>query len=223
MGDVNLRKAMAYALDIEQVSEVLYNGLRVRANSLIPPVFESFYDKSLKGYVYDPEKAKEILDKAGYKDVDGDGFREDPKGKKLEIKLASMSGDSVQEEITAYYLQNWRDVGLNVTLSTGRLIEFNSFYDMVKADHPEIDVFMGAWGTGTNPSPSGLYGASDQYNFSRYTSDLLEKTIQNIDSPLHLINIIVRTNLRFSKNILKKLQQLCQCNSDMKFIRSISV
>ncbi|RKQ18100.1 oligopeptide ABC transporter substrate-binding protein [Ureibacillus endophyticus] len=183
MGDVNLRKAMAYALDIEQVSEVLYNGLRVRANSLIPPVFESFYDKSLKGYVYDPEKAKEILDKAGYKDVDGDGFREDPKGKKLEIKLASMSGDSVQEEITAYYLQNWRDVGLNVTLSTGRLIEFNSFYDMVKADHPEIDVFMGAWGTGTNPSPSGLYGASDQYNFSRYTSDLLEKTIQNIDSP----------------------------------------
>ena len=183
MGDVNLRKAMAYALDIEQVSEILYDNLRVRANSLIPPVFESFHDQSLKGYVYDPEKAKELLDQAGYIDVDGDGFREDPKGKKLEIKLASMSGDSIQEEITAYYLQNWRDVGLNVTLTTGRLIEFNSFYDMVKADHPEIDVFMGAWGTGTNPSPAGLYGAADQYNFSRYTFEILEKTIQNIDSP----------------------------------------
>ncbi|SOB91621.1 peptide/nickel transport system substrate-binding protein [Ureibacillus xyleni] len=183
MGDVNLRKAMAYALDIEQVSEVLYNNLRVRANSLIPPVFESFHDDSLKGYVYDPEKAQKLLDKAGYIDVDGDGFRENPKGKKLEIKLASMAGDSTQEEITAYYLQNWKDVGLNVTLTTGRLIEFNSFYDMVKADHPEIDVFMGAWGTGTNPSPAGLYGAADQYNFSRYTSELLETTIQNIDSP----------------------------------------
>ena len=41
MGDVKLRQAMAYALDIEQVSEVYYNGLRERANSLIPPVFSS--------------------------------------------------------------------------------------------------------------------------------------------------------------------------------------
>ncbi|RKJ00021.1 oligopeptide ABC transporter substrate-binding protein, partial [Butyricicoccus sp. 1XD8-22] len=83
----------------------------------------------------------------------------------------------------AYYLQNWRDVGLNVTLSTDRLIEFNSFYEKIEADDPEIDMFMGAWGTGTNPSPAGLYGASDPYNLTRYTSDFLENTIKNIDSP----------------------------------------
>ncbi|RUL54257.1 oligopeptide ABC transporter substrate-binding protein [Lysinibacillus antri] len=183
MGDANLRKAMAYALDIEQVSEVFYNNLRERANSLIPPVFESFYDRSLKGYVYDPKKAISILDEAGYIDVDGDGLREDSAGKKLEIKFAAMSGDSTHAEIIAYYLQNWKDIGLNVTLTTGRLIEFNSFYDKVQADDPEIDVFMGAWGTGTNPSPAGLYGAADQFNFSRYTSDELEEIIKNIDSP----------------------------------------
>lgn len=40
-----------------------------------------------------------------------------------------------------------------------------------------------AWGTGTNPSPSGLYGKSDAFNFSRFTSDFLEETIQKIDSP----------------------------------------
>jgi len=183
MGNEKLRQAMGYALDIEQVSEVFFNNLRVRANSLIPPVFTVFHDDQLKGYTYDPEKAKALLDEAGYKDVNGDGLREDPKGKKLEIKLASMTSDETAEEITAYYLQNWKDVGLNVTLTTGRLIEFNSFYDKVKADDPEIDIFMGAWSTGTNPSPSGLYGKADEFNFSRYTSEELETAIKNIDSP----------------------------------------
>ncbi|MDN4492280.1 oligopeptide ABC transporter substrate-binding protein [Ureibacillus aquaedulcis] len=183
MGNQQLRQAMGYALDIEQVSEVFYNNLRERANSLIPPVFEAFYDEELAGYTYDPEKAMALLDEAGYEDVDGDGFREDPNGEPLEIKLASMSSDATQEEIIAFYLQNWADVGLNVTLTTGRLIEFNAFYDMVEADDPEIDIYMGAWGTGTNPSPSGLYGEADPFNYSRYTSEELETTVRAIDSP----------------------------------------
>ncbi|MGM9948733.1 MAG: oligopeptide ABC transporter substrate-binding protein [Lysinibacillus sp.] len=182
MGDVELRKAMGYALDIEQVSEVYYNGLRERANSLIPPVFESFYDDSLEGYTYNPDKAIEILDAAGYKDVDGDGFREDKEGKPLEIRLAAMSGDQTQEDVISFYLQNWKDVGLNVTLATGRLIEINSFYDKVQNDDPEIDIFMGAWGTGTNPSPIGIYSKTAVFNFSRYSSDELETTLMNIDS-----------------------------------------
>lgn len=182
MGNQALRQAMGYALDIEQVSEVYYYDLRERANSLIPPVFTSFYDKTLKGYTYDPEKAKALLDEAGYKDVDDDGYREDPNGEKLEIKFAAMAGESVQQDIVTYFIQNWKDVGLNVTLTTGRLIEFNSFYDKIAADAPDIDIFMGGWGTGTNPSPAGLYGKADPYNFSRYTSEELETIIQNIDS-----------------------------------------
>ncbi|MFB5085808.1 oligopeptide ABC transporter substrate-binding protein [Psychrobacillus sp. PGGUH221] len=183
MGDVKLRQAMGYAIDVEQVAEVFYGGLRERANSLIPPVFESFYDSSLEGYKYDPDKANALLDEAGYKDTNGDGIREDKAGKPLEIKFATMAGDDIAEDITQFYLQNWKDVGLNVTLTTGRTIEFNSFYDKVEADDPEIDIFMAAWGTGTNPSPSGLYSKTAQYNFSRYSSDFLETTLTNIDSP----------------------------------------
>lgn len=183
MGDKVLRQAMGYALDIEQVNEVFYFDLRERANSLIPPVFKSFHDASIEGYNYDPEKAKKLLDDAGYKDTDGDGLREDPKGEKLSIKLAAMAGDETQEQVISYYLQNWGEVGLDVQLATGRLIEFNTFYDKVQADDPEIDVFMGAWGTGTNPSPAGLYSKTAVYNFSRYTSEDLEGLLTAIDSP----------------------------------------
>ncbi|WP_277586074.1 oligopeptide ABC transporter substrate-binding protein [Psychrobacillus antarcticus] len=183
MGNKTLRQAMGYALDIEQVNEVFYFDLRERANSLIPPVFKSFHDASIEGYNYDPEKAISLLDEAGYKDTDGDGLREDPNGEKLTIKLAAMSADETQEQVISYYLQNWGEVGLDVQLATGRLIEFNTFYDKVQADDPEIDIFMGAWGTGTNPSPAGLYSKTAAYNFSRYTSEKLEGLLTDIDSP----------------------------------------
>jgi peptide/nickel transport system substrate-binding protein len=182
MGDVNLRKAMAYALDVEQVTEEFYNGLRERANAIIPPVFSSFHDASLEGYSYDEDKANSILDEAGYKDIDNDGFRETPEGEKLEINFASMSGDDVAEQISQFWLQNWEAVGLNVKYTDGRTIEFNSFYDRVEADDPKIDVYMAAWGVGSNPSPSGIYGHNATYNYIRYTSPTLQETLKKIDS-----------------------------------------
>lgn len=39
-----------------------------------------------------------------------------------------------------------------LSLSGGRLIEFNTFYKKVQADDPEIDIYQAAWGTGTNRS-----------------------------------------------------------------------
>ena len=182
VGDVKLRQAMGYALNVEEVAATFYNGLRERANAFIPPVFSSFHDASLKGYTYDPEKAIAILDEAGYKDVDGDGLRENPKGEKLQIKLATMSGDDIAEQIAVYWLQNFNEVGLDVVLTDGRTIEFNSFYDRVEADDPEIDIFMGAWGVGSNPSPSGIYGHNATYNYIRYTSPTLQETLKKIDS-----------------------------------------
>ncbi|MGG0656398.1 ABC transporter substrate-binding protein [Rummeliibacillus pycnus] len=182
MGDVKLRQAIAYAMDIEQVTEAYYDGLRTRANSLIPPVFQSFYNDSLKGYNYDPEKAKKLLDEAGYKDTNKDGYREDPKGKEFTIKIATMAGSDKDAKIDQFYIQNWKDVGLKVEYTTGRPIEFNSFYDKVQADDKEIDMFMAAWGTGTNPSPMGLYSKEAQFNFSRTVSDELTTLLNDIDS-----------------------------------------
>jgi peptide/nickel transport system substrate-binding protein len=182
MGDVKLRQAMGYALDIETVTETFYDGLRERANAIVPPVFSSFHDANLEGYTYNTDKANALLDEAGYKDVDNDGFREDKNGEKLVINYATMSGDDIAEQIAAFWIQNWAEVGLNVQLTDGRTIEFNSFYDRVGADDPQIDIFMGAWGVGSNPSPSGIYSHNAEYNFSRYTSETLQTTLKNIDS-----------------------------------------
>lgn len=174
MADVNLRKAMWHAIDNDAVGKQFYHGLRWRANTLIPPSHPTFHDKDNPGLTYDPEKAKKILDEAGYKDVDGDGMREDPQGKELVINFASMSGGDVAEPLANFYIQAWKNVGLHVQLLDGRLHEFNSFYDRVGntgEDDPAIDIYMAAWSVATDVNPAGTYGRKALFNFPRYASE----------------------------------------------------
>ena len=182
MADKNLRQAMGYAVNNDQVGEKFYNGLRSNATTLIPPVFKSLHNTEVKGYTQDKEKAKKLLADAGFKDTDGDGFVEDKEGKPLVIKFASMSGGETAQPLAEYYMQEWKDIGLNVELSTGRLIDFQAFYDKLKNDDPEVDVFQGAWGTGNDPSPTGLYGRNSFFNHGRFAAEENDKLLKVIDS-----------------------------------------
>lgn len=174
MADINLRRAMWYAVDNDAVAKQFYHGLRWNANTLIPPSHPDYHDSSIKAPTYDPEKANQILDEAGYVDVNNDGMRENPDGEELVINFASMSSGDIAEPLTNYYIQSWEKVGLNVQLLDGRLIEFNSFYDKVGQngnDDPAVDIYQGAWSVATDVDPSGLYGRQAIFNFSRYASE----------------------------------------------------
>ena len=182
MADVKLRKAMAYAIDNNLVGTKFYEGLRRNATQLMIPAFKEYYDDSLKGYTIDLEKAKQLLDEAGYKDVNGDGIREDKNGQPFKINFASMSGGATAEPIAQYYMQQWKSIGLDVQLTNGRLIEINSFYEKVQADDPEIDVYQAAWGTGSNPNPTAFYGRNAAFNFPRYATPELDAILAKINS-----------------------------------------
>ena len=182
MADVKLRKAMAYAIDNNLVGTKFYEGLRRNATQLMIPAFKEYYDDSLKGYTLDIEKAKQLLDEAGYKDVNGDGIREDKNGQPFKINFASMSGGATAEPIAQYYMQQWKSIGLDVQLTNGRLIEINSFYEKVQADDPEIDVYQAAWGTGSNPNPTAFYGRNAAFNFPRYATPELDAILAKINS-----------------------------------------
>ncbi|HLR01256.1 MAG TPA: oligopeptide ABC transporter substrate-binding protein [Virgibacillus sp.] len=174
MADKELRQAMWHAVDNDQVGKKFYHGLRWNATTLIPPSHEQFHDEDNPGLEYDPEKAEELLDEAGYEDVDDDGFREDPDGNELVINFAFMEGDDVAEPMAKYYMQAWEEVGLKVELLDGRLQEFNTFYERVGEtgdDDEEVDVYAGAWGVASDVDPRGLYGRDAIFNFPRYATD----------------------------------------------------
>ena len=183
MYDINLRKAMAYAIDNDSIAKQFYHGLAMRAPSPIAPVFTKLRNPEVEGFKIDLEKAKKLLDDAGYKDVDGDGIREGKDGKPFKINLAMMSGSEIQEPLSQYYIQQWKSIGLNVELVDGRLLDFNNFYDRLKADDPAIDCFFAAFGYGTDPQQMSLFGKNSQFNKARYTSETLEKALEAQISP----------------------------------------
>ncbi|MFV0557097.1 MAG: oligopeptide ABC transporter substrate-binding protein [Enterococcus sp.] len=183
MADKSLRQAMGYAIDNDAVGEKFYNGLRENASTLIIPAFGELHDEEVEGYSLDLEKANKLLDDAGYADVDDDGIREDKDGEKLTINFASMAGGETAQPLADYYVQQWKKIGLDVQYTTGRLIEFNSFYDKLKNDDPEIDIYQGAWGTGSDPNPTGLYGPNAAFNYTRFESDEQNELLDEINSP----------------------------------------
>ncbi|MDO4432450.1 MAG: oligopeptide ABC transporter substrate-binding protein [Aerococcaceae bacterium] len=164
-----LRQAMAYAVDNNAVAEKFYLGLREGANSIIPSFFGDVHDASLEGYTYQPEKAKEVLEAAGFKDTNGDGFVEDPNGKEFKLNVAAMDGGEIAEPFAQYYISSWQAVGINAGLYNDRLLEFNAFYDTVKSNPEDLHVYLAAVGFGGDPNPSNLLRTGGGFNYSNYS------------------------------------------------------
>ena len=177
-----LRQAMAYAMDNNAVGQEFYHGLRGNANSHIPAFFKDYNNPDQEGYSYDPEKAKQLLADAGFEDKNGDGFVEDPDGNEFTLKFAAMSGGETAEPLAQYYLQAWQAVGINCELTDGKLMEMNSFYERVEANDENIDVYQGAWQTGGDPNPTGLWGRNAPFNYTRFATEENDKLLEAINS-----------------------------------------
>lgn len=186
MADAALRRAMAYALDNESIAALIFDGLQQSANGMIPPAFEGFGDAEAAGFSYDPAKAAALLDEAGYIDQDGDGYRETPDGKLLAISFAAVAGGDAADTVAAYYIQQWKAVGLDVSLATGRLIEYHRFQDMLASDDPAIDVYQGTWATGMDPNPTGFFGRTSALNYTRWTNEKNDTLLDQINAAVSM-------------------------------------
>lgn len=178
LNDKNLKKAMAMALDLDTIADKFYYGLRSRAKTIFPTMIPGIHDPEQQGIPFDMEGAKKLLDESGYKDTNGDGIREGKDGKPLKFTLAMMDGSEIQEPLSQYYIQQWKELGLNVELLSGRLMDMNTFYDKVQADDPTIEIFAAANGLASDPNPNGVYGKTEQFNMGRYTSEKLQKALE---------------------------------------------
>lgn len=72
--DVNVRKALAYATDYQQLSEIVYDGLATNARSPISPVNEYYFNENAKLYNKDLDKAKSLLEESGFRWDDNDNL-----------------------------------------------------------------------------------------------------------------------------------------------------
>lgn len=192
--DARLRKAIGYAIDRQLISDAFYNGLRVPASSVTPPIFAKFYDKDLEGYFnYDPEKSKALLKEAGYEDTDGDKVV-DKDGKPLVLQLAVRSGSEVAEPLAQEYKQKIEDIGIKVEFTTGRLMDFNLWVDKVLSNSDDIDAFVGAWTVGTSLDPNQTASRTAKFNLYRFVDEENDKLLEALNDAKGLTDPEYKSN-----------------------------
>ncbi len=151
--DPKVRQALLYGLNRDGFMQSYYQGYGQVYNSHILPTSWA-YNPDVPKYEYNPEKAKELLDEAGWKDTNGNGVR-DKDGVELELQWLTYTGSKYVDALIPIVQQSWEQIGVKVT---PELMEFGTMMD--KVNNREYDIFNGAWNLSIDPDPSGIFAIS---------------------------------------------------------------
>ena len=116
LADAKLRQAILKALDRETFVNVLLNGQYVAGKTLITSSASYGYADFDDPYAFDIDGAVALLDEAGYKDVDGDGYRETPDGQPLSLSFVYYQGRPEQQVLVEATEQELSKVGIKITI-----------------------------------------------------------------------------------------------------------
>jgi peptide/nickel transport system substrate-binding protein len=120
-----VRQAIAHAIDRDAIITHLRRGLAIHATGILPPVSWA-YAKSVPEFAYEPARARELLDEAGYHDTDGDG--PEPR-MHLTLKMSNVEFNRLQASVIQ---ENLRAVGIALDVRT---YEFATLYaDVLKGN-----------------------------------------------------------------------------------------
>jgi peptide/nickel transport system substrate-binding protein len=145
--DKRVRTAMTYLVNRKLILEkILYNLGDVVTNPFY--INSPEYDHSIEPYPYNPEKAKKLLDEAGWVDHDGDGIR-DKNGMKFEFEFLIPSGSVMGEQISTILKEELKKVGIVMNI---RKVEWAVFTRQL--DERKFDAVTLSWAMGVE---------SDQY------------------------------------------------------------
>jgi len=181
-----VRTAIALSMDHVTAGELFNNGLVVPTGSIYFPLRRmDWINADVPTHnIFDPERAMQMLDEAGYVDQDGDGFRDRPDGSPLTIIYLAQTGSAAMEANRAFELQNWAAIGLNVQLYQDRLVEpiidTNVLFD--ETDGGVVDMWLSGWRMGVNPNPRVIFGYYFRSNFTRWVSDEWSEIFDRFDS-----------------------------------------
>ena len=121
---IGLRRAISMGYDRSAAIRQLQDGQAVAASQPVPPPLFGHDPKYVAPYGYDPAGARALLDRLGYKDRDGDGYRELPDGKPLTLVLASTTTAAARAS-DELWKRNMDALGLRITFLKNKWPELN--------------------------------------------------------------------------------------------------
>jgi peptide/nickel transport system substrate-binding protein len=154
--DKRVRQALAYALNRQLIVDNLLKGEGVIAQTPIIPV-TYYYNPEVEGqFAYDPEKAKALLEEAGF------DFNQ-------EVALLVPIGNIVRELSADIIQANLQDIGLQVSIEK---MDFPTL--MARYADSDFDIGLVGWSDVLDPDVRSQYHSGGQYNFGAINSPVLD-------------------------------------------------
>lgn len=148
-----VRQALYYALDRKKLIENTLSGQGIVAHSPIPATNWAYTD-DVRQYAYDPGRASQLLDEAGWIDTNGDGVR-DKDGRPLSFILLA-NDDPIRQAILAEISNDWRAIGVQAIPET---VSFAGLVSDFLAPR-RFDAALVTWDISGDPDPYPLWHSS---------------------------------------------------------------
>ncbi|QSH41234.1 peptide-binding protein [Lentisphaerota bacterium ZTH] len=163
--DRRVRLAMTHLIDRRKILKDVFYGL---GKIITGPFFydSPYYDKSIKPYEFNVEKAKKLLAEAGWKDTDGDGILEKD-GRKFEFTFMQIANSTAQQKMLPVIKEDLAKAGINMHIQT---MEWS--IAIQRLDNKEFDACCMAWTQPYESDPYQVWHSSqaDRSHSSNYIS-----------------------------------------------------
>ncbi|MGR5145476.1 ABC transporter substrate-binding protein [Photobacterium alginatilyticum] len=123
--DLKVRKALSMALDREAIVDIAAYGYptpNFNAGGIgelySTHISQGVTDKYKALTQYNPDKAKQLLDAAGYKDLNGDGFRDMSDGKTIEFDIEVVNGWTDWIQVVQMVTEYYEEIGIKANVKT---------------------------------------------------------------------------------------------------------
>ena len=208
--DARVRQAIAYAVDFDAICEQLLFGGTYPPPSKWEETPYAYPDAN--SYKYNPAKANELLDEAGWVDSNDDGTR-DKDGVELVLVYSTTQGREVREQTQVVAMQYLADVGIGITIQNNSYdTMWNSYgqggpvatgqYDIAQwSDAPDFpDPNESQWlcseiPSDESPDGSNWYGLCDEELDSLWQAQALEMDPDKRIEAFHEISKIMSENV----------------------------
>lgn len=174
-GDKRVRQAINYAIDKQEIIDGVLLGLGEPVSSPYKPGTR-WTNPELKPYPYDPARARQLLQEAGYADSDGDGIL-DRHGKPLAFEI--LTNQNKEREKSAVLIQRrLKEIGIDVKI---RVLEWASFIGrFIKTG--DFDAVVLGWSLGLEPDQYNIWHSSQQapgqFNFIGYDNPQVDALLE---------------------------------------------
>lgn len=216
LNKTDVRKAIYYSLDCEDIQKRVLHGGGIAGNPGYVPPYSNWYNPNVTQYAYDPAAANKILDDAGYDKKGSDGIRLTSEGKKLEFQLLYTTGQgltSQQNQRIAELVQSYlKDVGIGVVLKPG---DMKTVDGLVNAGNFDMAIY--SHGTSTDPAKMlNYFPESTGWNNTEFLS-LANQQMSTLDEKerkalVDQMQVLIADNVPTIPLLYKNVY--CACNQD---------